>query len=571
MSSDGDVLAFENSVHDNLADASTMLFNDKNWTFITDSTSNSGSFSSGQIQFDLSTLNSQSQWVDLANAAVEFPIKITAQVITAAGATVAANTIAAASSAITKNGWHSWIDQCQLIVNGQAIQSAQPYENVAGQFRILSSWSQDELVKLGPTLGVALDDCTGDADTQTAVTIATGMGNAPFGTVAGSVRGLDVVNFQTTLFNKGVATRNQMTNYDINPSSANIQTTILGAASMKTAGRSHVSSLSGGSNTANAYIFSAYYMATVRLKELADIKDFPMVKNLKGYLYLTFNSSQVNLTGTATTGSTAVSAVSITPLTGRTTPFLINTTSTGVTMANTSGSAAVLQIVGSVDATTTGAQTNAGPLLTNARLLCPYFIANPKADSALTQSSHFFTTLEKIVNPITCAAGASVNYTISVGVPNPQRLVLLPMWQNLGGTTNLGNPEISPFDSVPMSSSPWAGLNNLQVYLGNKPVYQYPIAYDFEQWIEEQTQLGLNGNAISEATSGLLSQQLWEQNHRFYTVDLSRRMDSEDGGSKSVQVSFTNPSSSYGLKVIAMVFYQKQWHINTATCQISSV
>jgi hypothetical protein len=250
---------------------------------------------------------------------------------------------------------------------------------------------------------------------------------------------------------------------------------------------------------------------------------------------------------------------------------MINNTATGLVLATGSTGAPVVQIVGSVDATTTGQGTNAGPLLTNARLLVPYYIANPKTDSALTQSSKFFTTLEKIVNPLTVAGGASVNYTISTGIPNPRKLLLLPMWQNLGGVSNLTNPEVSPFDSVPGTSGPFAGLANLQVYLANKPCYQYPVQYDFEQWISENSQLGLNGGAINEQTSGLLTEQLFEQNHRFYYVDLSRRLESEDGASKSVQVSFTNPSKDFGMKVIAIVWYEKQWILNTSTCQLSTV
>ncbi|KAG9404304.1 hypothetical protein AC1031_004517 [Aphanomyces cochlioides] len=225
---------------------------------------------------------------------------------------------------------------------------------------------------------------------------------------------------------------------------------------MKTAGQSHVSSVAAGSNTANGALHSAYYMATVRLRDLCDINDFPVVKNLKGFLYLSFNSSQVNLTGT--TGNTTLAGVSITPLTGQ--------------YATT---APVVQIVGSVDATTAGAVGSAGPLLTNARLLVPYYIANPKTDSALTQSSKFFTSYEKIVNPLTVAAGASINYTISTGIPNPRKLLLLPLWQNLGGVSYLSNPEVSCFDSVPATSGPYATLANLQVYLANKPMYQYPI------------------------------------------------------------------------------------------------
>jgi len=566
MSSDGDHVAFQNSVNDNLEESNTVLFNDKNYTFITDSTSNSGSFSSGQIQFDLSTLASQSSYVNIPEGVIEYPIKVTAQVITAGTGSETTKSIAAAATAIIKNGWHQWIDGVQLIINGQTVQSTQPYENVCATFRQISTWSQDELVKFGPTCGVALDDMTSDRVNPTAVT---GLSNATYATVAASVKGFDGVNNQTVLNNKGINARNTVTNTDINPASASAQTTILGAAAMKTAGRSHVSSLAAGSNTANAYIYSANYMATVRLKDLCDINDFPMVKNLKGFLYLSFNSSSVNLTGTA--GAATLSAVSITPLTGRTTPFLINNSATGILLGNYATTAPVVQIVGSVDATTTGQQTNAGPLLTNARLLVPYYSANPKTDMALSQPNKYFTTLEKIVTPIVIPAGGSINYTITSGVANPRKLLLMPMWQNLGGATNLTNPEVSPFDPVPGCSGIFAEINNLQVYLANKPLYQYPIQYTFEQWITENAQLGLNGSAINEATSGLLTEQLFQQNYRFNYVDLSRRMDSEDGTSKSIQVSMSNPSSTFGMKVIGVVWYEKKWLINTSTCTLSSV
>jgi hypothetical protein len=85
----------------------------------------------------------------------------------------------------------------------------------------------------------------------------------------------------------------------------------------------------------------------------------------------------------------------------------------------------------------------------------------------------------------------------------------------------------------------------------------------------ENSQVGANGSMVNEMTSGLLSKQLFEQNHRFYTVDLSRRMESEDGMSKSVIVQFTNPGA-LSMKVIAILFYEKFWTVDTASCTLSS-
>jgi hypothetical protein len=569
MSSDGDIVAFQNSVNDNLRDTE-VYFNDKNYVFITDSTSNSGSFSSGMVQFDLSTLNSQSQWLSLADAVIELPVKITARLTTALAGTTPTNTIANIQTAIIKSGWHQWIDSAQLIINGQTIQSAQTYENICASFRILSSWSQDTLRKHGTSAGFALDDMTSDAVNQTATT---GLNNAVFSTVATSVRGFDGVNNQAILNNKGVNARNTMTNVDINPATATVQSTVLGSTSMKNAGRSHVGITAAGTNTANTVFYSANFMLTVRFRELFDISEFPLCKNLKGFAYFTVNSSVINLTGPTAINSSALTGVSVQATSGRTCPILINNTSTGLVFGQTPTSLTatpVVQITASVDGSSADQVNNAGALLTSGRLLVPFYKANPTIDSQLSKPNHFFTSLEKIVNPITVAAGASTNYTITVGVPNAKKLLLLPMWQNMAGS-NLPNPELSCFDTVPASSGVYAGLNNLQVYLGNQAVFQYPITYDYEMFLNETSQLGLNGGSINESTSSLLSEQLWTQNHRYYYVDLSRRLKSEDGASRSVQVSFTNPSSTLGMKVIAIVWFEKQWICNTEQCLINSV
>ena len=113
MSLEGDQIVFENSVANN---SEPVLFEEKKYNFITDSTSVSGSFQSGQINFDLSTFSSQN-WVSLSEAVIEFPLKITARLTTPANGTGAAPTQSAGIlSAICKNGFHQWINAAQLII-----------------------------------------------------------------------------------------------------------------------------------------------------------------------------------------------------------------------------------------------------------------------------------------------------------------------------------------------------------------------------------------------------------------------------------------------------------------------
>lgn len=568
MNNDGDEVIFRKSTKDN---TEPVLFNGKNYTYITDSTSNGGVFASNQVQFDLATLSSQSQWVSLNEGIIELPVKITATITQAAAGTPTGGS-ATILAAVIKNGWHQFIDSCQVVINGQTLQSAQSYESVAATYRILSTWSQDTLKQWGPTCGVALDDMT--TDTQNTLSATTGLNNVPFTTAAPNTKGFDVTNSNATaLFNKGIPARFNMMNNDIAPAAASLQTTVLGSGNMIAAGRANVAAVASGSatNTVGDSIYSCFALATVRLRDICDINQFPLTKNLKGYVYISFNNCSTVLSNS--TGAATLTSVSYNINGGRSNPILINTGA--IVIPTGSSTAGKVTVTATVDGSTTGrASTSAAPLSQNARLLVPYYSANPSIDAALTKTQ-YFSTFEKIVNPITVAAGANINYTVTVGVPNPRRLVLLPMYQNLGVSTptpitNLSSPELSAFDSVPATSGPFCYLNNLQVYCANKPIFQYPVVYDFEMYNSEIVNLGANGAIVDELTSGLLTEQLWEQNHRYYSIDLSRRIESEDGQSKSIQVSFNNGSSAYGMKVIAIVFYEKKWSIDTALCQLKS-
>ena len=574
MSSDGDILAFQNSTEDNLDSAQTVLFNQKKWSCITDSTSNSGSFGSGQIQFDLSSLSSQSQWLSLNEAVIEFPVKIVATTAGVTSGVVTGNI----HSAIIKNGWHQWISSAQLMINGQTIQASQPYENVATQWRILSSWSQDELVKQGPTCGFALDDMTNSLAVNTTaapasakLAPASGLANATYATFMTAPKGFDSLNDASgnpsaLLTNKGAIERALLTNNSV--VSTTLQATVLTPTNMKVAGRSHVAG-AASSGTGTQTVLSAFYMATVRLKDICDLREFPLTKNLRGYLYLNFNSATINYNCNAGT----VSALSMAINSGQTCPFLINAQDGALAAGIESGLAASahanpITFVGSVDGTATSAISPSGPLLTNARLVVPYYVANPMADAALSQSNKFFTTLDKLQFTFDVAAGATQNITITSGVSNPKRIVMLPLLKKLGGMTTMTAPEQSPFDPAPATSGPFATMNNLQVQVANQTVYQSPIQYDYEQFLQEQSQVGESGNMSNESTSGLLSEQLWVQNHRFYTVDLGRRVDAEDGSSKSVQVSYAN-ANAFDHHVIGHLYFERRWVMDTSTCTVS--
>ena len=90
--------------------------------------------------------------------------------------------------------------------------------------------------------------------------------------------------------------------------------------------------------------------------------------------------------------------------------------------------------------------------------------------------------------------------------------------------------------------------------------------YGFEEFLQEiRGSNSINGGSALGLSSGLLSQNDWENGYRFVYVDLSRRMSqSNDDISRSIQVSFTN-SAAYAADFFFLIGYEKQIVLSTST------
>ncbi|RLN92360.1 hypothetical protein BBJ28_00020091 [Nothophytophthora sp. Chile5] len=184
------------------------------------------------------------------------------------------------------------------------------------------------------------------------------------------------------------------------------------------------------------------------------------------------------------------------------------------------------------------------------RLLVPTYTPNPSADHALSQRKTF-RYFERMTNKFTVAAGQSFTYTITNGVTNPRKLFLQPIITNpTAGSTvaDVINPFCSPFSTVPATCSPFASLKQLQVTGGNIPMFNNPVNFGYDMYVQEMAKSGVDGGLDDATADGLLSQQMWESLYRFVPVDIGRRLPSEDGASKSIIVSGSN-NTNYTLTV----------------------
>ena len=79
--------------------------------------------------------------------------------------------------------------------------------------------------------------------------------------------------------------------------------------------------------------------------------------------------------------------------------------------------------------------------------------------------------------------------------------------------------------------------------------------------------MGRDGGLDNETGSGLLSQRLWNQHYKYYTIDIGRRIGADDGASKSVQIQCYNPCN-LPMRLICIIWFEREIIVDTAMGQI---
>lgn len=557
MSSDSDKFVFQNALEEQ---DNSALFQAKRWTYVTDSSSANGQFS-GQLQFDLNTLSSQNQWTDLSQGLIQFPVKIT---IKNNGTNALTSSV---RSACIKNGFHQFIDSVQITLGGASVQSSQIYTNIDTSFKILTEWSQDELRKWGPSLGIALDDysaidtvtvtTSGEAQTNLACTVnssGTTLDNVTAyhattdGTLYNRYGGADLL---ASWKNTGLQERIDFLNTDVTTTSS--ASAII--TNLDTKAKGNVSQAQ-----ANSVVnFCAFYLATVRLKDVSDVMaKLPPIKNLKGYIYVNYNSATSVYTSTSTTGIPSTTMVN-SAQSGRCQPAMIS--------RNDTHGACEITLKTEVSGVLDSTLGTAKPPMVNARLTVPYYVASPEIDRALTQKKTIRYN-ERFVTTVPIGKLSSTQTTLTPGISNPKRLIMCPILYGDGSTASIAGalayPELSPFDIAGTGgTSAFACIDQLQVSVGNQPILQAPISMDHDMFMNEVAQMGRDGGLDNELCSGLLSQRLWNQHYRFYTVDIGRRIAGDDGASKSVQLQCNNPCN-LPMRLICIIWSEKEIQVDTS-------
>lgn len=591
--------------------------------------SNNGAYN-GQIQIDTSSLSNSGRWASYSEGVLQIPLVVTMEALstTAARGTTDPQTYSFTTDTAMrqlrkqfavglKNGYFQLIHSLSVEYNNTSVVQLTPYLNHYVNYKLLTTFSEQDLEKWGTSLNFFPDSWTSHDYDQSTNVNAAGKGslnnkNLPIWNdnflnpkMASSAR--DRVNEYS--YNTGFSKRcfnvtNQTPQYTTT-------TQVVSEENLQYLARNYYKNAYERGTSDNNDVF--YVLAQIRLKDICDFFDkLPLTRGAYLRLLINTNTAEHKINYVVRkSSSTSVGYVvqqlnnASTTITGGTSPLMVaaadddlggyqgnawwawQTTSFSdgaggfwPTQATTSDPSIQAQF--SVRCSIVKDLTsNIQHPIPNCRLYVPlYTMTNEEVSRYLKlQPTKHIVYRDIFQYQFDVEAnGGTFSTLLTNGVANPKALILIPYIHSnsnstkltgtpvsgtaaAGLTTNLA-PYQSPFASEPGTTSPYVGIRDYNVQLAGVNVYTSNTLYDFEAFRNELARInGLNGGAVDGLMSGLIGQEQFQANMRYYVTDLSRRIKAEDAVPKSIQVSGTNASQ---VKLTIFAFLEVERSVDVA-------
>lgn len=606
-----DNLVFEESVN---AEVDQSEFISKKWLYVNDS--NSQNYTS-QIVIDSTPLSNSGAYVSWQEGYIILPLVV--ELKSAVAASLPVGTAVADHCWAFKNGFWQMINSMTIEFNNQNVIQQTPMLNVFRSFMADTSFSLDDCVNEGASIGYAMDSAGSWSYAETASpSTAPGAGvgirgngvglcnnrQCPIPSVKSPVDGTPLTTAGTlwasTAFagegpvgsvpsvgtsnpspfdgskyacNEGFAERSLWYGYDS-------LVDLLGQGAVNPIGTSSAIYRSTKLPNVEGSCAWAVY-AKLRLKDLADFfNKTPLLKGSTIRFYINTNQTTVPFTTTAPaisvagelTGQpsltiTAGSSVSV--LGGLTNPLMIASASvgqgsfplcrTGAGVAGLAGDYTLsVSIVQSADRLySTG--------LKSCRLYAPVYKMNPLAEQrylqlAPTKKIEYLDIFQYQFDGI--SAGTPFNVLVSNGITDIQGVLVAPF---IATSANCGiSTVLSPFSTSGGSCDPIA-LTNFNILVSGVNLFLNNQYYDYEQFLHElKSSYQLNGNLTTGLTSGLIGEDMFTRGKRWYYGNCARVLPSEVGVSRSIQLQGTNASAK-ACNLMVFVIFKRSITIDIST------
>jgi hypothetical protein len=578
-----DNLLFEESVNTEI-DSSEFI--SRKWVYVNDT--NASNYTS-QVVIDSTPLSNAGAYVSWQEGFIVMPLII--QLTSATAASLPLATTTADLSWALKAGFWQMINSMTVEFNNQNIVQQTPLTNIFRSFKALTSFSKDDLLNEGSTIGFSVDDMeTWGFNTDTTGVQAynslssSGVGfsnnrNAP-------ALGLSAVQAYPNVmngYNAGMYDRQQAFAYDpancVQPTTAGT-TQILGQGSVNNASAcaTQYRSYKQTQTVAGSIAWELY--AKLRLKDLHDyFAKTPLLKGSTMRFYINTNQSITNFEIDAPVANVAtpqLKIISSTVLGGLTQPLMLASAfedcgCAGLAQDTYNLSCSIYKNNNSSQSSNNvGAVPLASTAMTACRLYAPVYKFSPLAEQRYLS----LTPTKKIdYNDIfqfqfSNIAPGSFNFLVTNGIQNIQSVLVCPFISptGAGGITNgtSYNTLLSPVCSSGATPDPIM-LTNFNILVSGVNLFLNNEQYDYEQFNNElKSSNQLNGSLTTGLASGLISEKMFSAGMRYYYGNCARVLPAEMEASRSVQIIGTN-SSLLTCNLVVFVEFKRSMTIDITT------
>lgn len=582
-----DNLVFDEAVNSTIDQSE---FISKKWVYVNDN--NSQNYTS-QVVLDTTPLSNAGGWVNWSEGYIVMPLVV--QLTSALQASLPVGTTLADYSWAFKSGFWNLINSMNVEFNNQNIIQQTPLTNVFRSFKANTSFSQDDLLNEGSSIGFCPD--TASSWSYKSATSADGRGicnnrDAPqvrsyiFGTAPTTCYALpqeaggqnpSKTFGASSAYNAGLATRQEWFGYDPVANTDLEQEKVISGSNCNTIYRSYLDR----SQSSDGNLVWVVY-AKLRLKDLSEyFEKTPLLKGSTIRFYINTNQAITQFTtttgsfnattGVYTDGTIALGSVQV--LGGLTNPLMVasNRIGNGASLlpADTYTLSVSIYKNNFTHSSTTPAGNYAGgkTALSAVRLYAPVYQFNPLAQQRYLQLAPTKKVVYRDIFQYQFSgikAGDNFNFLVSNGIPNVKSVLVVPY---VGATDNGGlsySTLMSPFASTPASPDP-IPLSNFNILVSGVNLFLNNELYDYEQFRQElMSSNQLNGNLTTGLTSGLISESMFSAGYRYYYGNCSRILPAEAGVSRSIQIIGQN-ASQLTTNILVFVEFEKTMTIDVAT------
>lgn len=600
-----DNLVFEESVN---AEIDQSEFISKKWVYVNDS--NSQNYTS-QVVIDSTPLSNAGGYINWSEGYIVMPLLVQLQSATAGSLPLA--TRLADHTWAFKNGFWNMINSMTIEFNNQNIVQQTPFLNVFRSFKAHTSFSQDDVLNEGSTIGY-YPDTAGSWNFAPAISNASPLSSGGLGLCnnrqapvvlatsplvgAGLVAGVDLTTpyYTSTAYggiptnttgaaaglltstgtpnpsafawseysqNTGFAKRSDWYGYDpVNTATG--QGLINDAGSCNSVYRSFKQT----QDTAGLVSWEVY--AKLRLKDLADyFAKCPLLKGSTIRFYINTNQASttftiakgaINAAGLPATFNT-LSVGSSSVLGGLTQPLMVASADIGQGCSPLPADTYTLST--SIYRNTTSMKSTG---LQACRLYAPVYKMNPLAEQrylslAPTKKIEYNDIFQYQFNGLD--SNSPFNILVTNGIQDIQSVLVVPYLSSTGNGTAFSTL-LSPTSTSGATPDPIT-LTNFNILVSGVNLFLNNQLYDFEQFNQElKSSNQLNGSLTTGLASGLISEDMFSRGYRYYYGNCARILPSEAGVSRSIQIQGTNNSLKQ-INLMVFVEFKRSMTIDIST------